>query len=42
MKGRGAVVEEDQYDVHCVDNGKALDNNEMKAREVFYNRARVR
>jgi len=35
-KSQGAVIEEYQYDAHYNYNGKPLDNNEMKAREQYY------
>jgi len=35
-KNQGAVIEEYQYDAHYIYDGKALDDDEMKAREAFY------
>jgi len=35
-KNQGAVIEEYQYDAHYIYNGRPLNDNEMKAREVYY------
>jgi monoamine oxidase len=35
-KKQGAVIEEYRYDAHYHNNGRPLDENEMKAREQFY------